>query len=158
MSKKYGKIAKISLLMLILFVVISAFNIVKAEEDLLTKMETQAKNFLSEGSNQSNISTTNIAKEFSGLGQILTMIGAGVMVAVTTYMGIKYFISSPEEQAKLKQQTIGLVVAAVVIEDIHDFLICNSDTQLLCLFLGYCQLCEHAPSLFFDVCKLSLCE
>ena len=115
MSKKYGKIAKISLLMLILFVVISAFNIVKAEEDLLTKMETQAKNFLSEGANQSNISTTNIAKEFSGLGQILTMIGAGVMVAVTTYMGIKYLTAGPEAQAKLKTQLIGIVVSGVVI-------------------------------------------
>ena len=115
MSKKYGKIAKISLLMLILFVVISAFNIVKAEEDLLTKMETQAKDFLSEGANQSNISTTNIAKEFSGLGQILTMIGAGVMVAVTTYMGIKYLTAGPEAQAKLKTQLIGIVVSGVVI-------------------------------------------
>ena len=115
MSKKYGKIAKISLLMLILFVVISAFNIVKAEEDLLTKMETQAKDFLSEGANQSNISTTNIAKEFSGLGQILTMIGAGVMVAVTTYMGIKYLTAGPEAQAKLKTQLIGVVVSGVVI-------------------------------------------
>ena len=115
MSKKYGKIAKISLLMLILFVVISAFNIVKAEEDLLTKMETQAKGFLTEGANQSNISTTNIAKEFSGLGQILTMIGAGVMVAVTTYMGIKYLTAGPEAQAKLKTQLIGIVVSGVVI-------------------------------------------
>ena len=101
--------------MLILFVVISAFNIVKAEEDLLTKMETQAKDFLSEGANQSNISTTNIAKEFSGLGQILTMIGAGVMVAVTTYMGIKYLTAGPEAQAKLKTQLIGIVVSGVVI-------------------------------------------
>lgn len=116
MSKKYGKIAKISLLMLILFVVISAFNIVKAEEqDLLTKMETQAKDFLSEGANQSNIKTSNIAKEFSGLGQILTMIGAGVMVAVTTYMGIKYLTAGPEAQAKLKTQLIGVVVSGVVI-------------------------------------------
>ena len=116
MSKKYVKIAKISLLMLILFVVISAFNIVKAEEqDLLTKMETQAKDFLSEGANQSNIKTSNIAKEFSGLGQILTMIGAGVMVAVTTYMGIKYLTAGPEAQAKLKTQLIGVVVSGVVI-------------------------------------------
>ena len=30
-------------------------------------------------------------------------------------MGIKYFISSPEEQAKLKGQLIGVVVSAVVI-------------------------------------------
>lgn len=115
MSKKYVKIAKISLLMLILFVVISAFNSVQADESLLTKMETQAENFLQTGADQSNISTTNIAKEFSGLGQILTMIGAGVMVAVTTYMGIKYLTAGPEAQAKLKTQLIGVVVSGVVI-------------------------------------------
>ena len=115
MSKKYGKIAKISLLMLILFVVISAFNYVRAEDSLLTKMETQAENFLTTGADQSNISTSNIAKEFSGLGQILTMIGAGVMVAVTTYMGIKYLTAGPEAQAKLKTQLIGVVVSGMVI-------------------------------------------
>lgn len=115
MSKKYGKIAKISLLMLILFVVISAFNYVRAEDSLLTKMEQQTENFLTIGSEQSNISTSNIAKEFSGLGQILTMIGAGVMVAVTTYMGIKYLTAGPEAQAKLKTQLIGVVVSGVVI-------------------------------------------
>ena len=30
-------------------------------------------------------------------------------------MGIKWITANPEEQAKLKQQTIGLVVSAVVI-------------------------------------------
>ena len=47
--------------------------------------------------------------------QILITLGAGVLVAVTTYMGIRYLISSPEEQAKLKTQLIGLVVSGVVI-------------------------------------------
>ena len=78
-------------------------------------METQAENFLTTGADQSNIDTSNIAKEFSGLGQILTMIGAGVMVAVTTYMGIKYLTAGPEAQAKLKTQLIGVVVSGVVI-------------------------------------------
>lgn len=50
-----------------------------------------------------------------GLGQILTTIGAGVMVAVITYMGIKYLTSGPEAQAKLKTQLIGVVVSGVVI-------------------------------------------
>ena len=73
MSKKYGKIAKISLLMLIIFVVISAFNNVSASS-LLDQMQTDADTFLSNGAAQSNIKYENIAKEFSGLGQILTMI------------------------------------------------------------------------------------
>ena len=46
---------------------------------------------------------------------LLVNIGAGVMVAVVTYMGIKYFTSTPDAQAKLKQQLIGVCVAGVVI-------------------------------------------
>lgn len=116
MSKKYGKIAKISVIMILLFVVISAFNSVNAGTDLLTKMEGDASSFISKGKTQAgDIKYDNIAKEFVGLGQILTMIGAGVMVAVTTYMGIKYLTAGPEAQAKLKTQLIGVVVSGVVI-------------------------------------------
>ena len=61
------------------------------------------------------VNTGEMEKEFAGLGKILTTIGAGVLLIVITYMGIKYFISSPEEQAKLKGQLIGVVVSAVVI-------------------------------------------
>ena len=43
------------------------------------------------------------------------MVGAGVLVAVTTYMGIKYLTAGPEAQAKLKVQLIGVVVSGVVI-------------------------------------------
>ena len=110
MLKKYGRMAKISLIMMILFVVISAFN------DLLSDMEGDAQGFITNGQTQAgNINYTNIAKEFTGLGQILTMVGAGVMVAVTTYMGIKYLTAGPEAQAKLKTQLIGVVVSGVVI-------------------------------------------
>ncbi len=56
-----------------------------------------------------------INKRFVGLAQILTMIGAGVMVAVTTYMGIKYLTAGPEAQAKLKTQLIGVLVSGIVI-------------------------------------------
>ena len=40
---------------------------------------------------------------------------AGVLVAVLTFMGIKYITSGPEAQGKLKQQLIGVVVSGVVI-------------------------------------------
>lgn len=56
-----------------------------------------------------------MTENFMGLGQILTMVGAGVMVAVISYMGIKYLVSPPDKQAALKQQLIGVVVAGIVI-------------------------------------------
>ena len=115
MFKKYGRKAKISLIIMILFVVISAFNTVNAAS-LLQTMETQAGQFIENGQKQAGkIKYDNIANEFAGLGQILTMVGAGVMVAVTTYMGIKYLTAGPEAQAKLKTQLIGVVVSGVVI-------------------------------------------
>ena len=56
-----------------------------------------------------------IFDDLVGMGSILTTIGAGVMVAVTLYMGIRFITATPEAQAKLKQQLIGLVVAGFVI-------------------------------------------
>ena len=43
------------------------------------------------------------------------MIGAGVYVGVVAFMGIRYMTSSPDKQATLKQQLIGVVVSGIVI-------------------------------------------
>ena len=80
----------------------------------LSEMSTQIEAFKTKGEGLS-VNTDQMEKEFAGLGKILTTIGAGVLLIVITYMGIKYFISTPEEQAKLKGQLIGVVVSAVVI-------------------------------------------
>lgn len=72
--------------------------------------------FIEKGSANNKISDlSGIGAEFTAIGNILKYIGAGIIVAATGYMGILYMISPPERQAKLKQQLIGLVVAAVVI-------------------------------------------
>ncbi len=109
---------KIIFILMAIYFVISNIYIVNAKEEKITlkKMEEQANKFLVQGSQQSgNIDTQSIAENFVGLGQILTMVGAGVLVAVTTYMGIKYLTAGPEAQAKLKIQLIGVVVSGVVI-------------------------------------------
>ena len=79
----------------------------------LAGMSSKIETFKTNGN--TTIDTTEITTEFAGLAKILTTLGAGVLIIVITYMGIKYFISSPEEQAKLKGQLIGVVVSAVVI-------------------------------------------
>lgn len=87
-------------------------------DGILTNMGRDIKSFENAGNGAFNGSKLNISKileNFVGLGQILTMVGAGVMVGVTTYMGIKYLTAGPEAQGKLKIQLIGLVVAGVVI-------------------------------------------
>lgn len=118
MNKKVESLIKIIFSLITIFIVMSNIYIVKASDGdaLLTKMEGQTKSFIDAGkANSSKINYQNISKEFKGLGQILTMFGGGVMVAVTTYMGIKYLTAGPEAQAKLKVQLIGVVVSGMVI-------------------------------------------
>ncbi len=120
MRERKNLFFKICISFIAIFLILINFNYTNAAGDgssLLSNMESQAKNFIDKGSKaaEGNINYTNIANEFKGLGQILTMIGAGVMVAVTTYMGIKYLTAGPEAQAKLKVQLIGVVVSGMVI-------------------------------------------
>ena len=120
MRERKNLFFKICISFIAIFLILINFNYTNAAGDgssLLSNMESQAKNFIDKGSKaaEGNINYTNIANEFKGLGQILTLIGAGVMVAVTTYMGIKYLTAGPEAQAKLKVQLIGVVVSGMVI-------------------------------------------
>lgn len=101
-----------------LLIILGYMNCFEARASLLDTMESQAGTFLKTGQDESDdlSKVTNvITSNFKGLGNILTMIGAGVMVAATAYMGIKYMMSPPDKQAALKQQLMGLVVAGIVI-------------------------------------------
>ncbi len=110
---KRKMLGKLVIAFIFCFVIISTFY--KANALTLSEMEQKANNFISTGSANQNINYGNITGEFKDLGQILTMIGAGVMVGVTTYMGIKYLTAGPEAQAKLKVQLVGVVVSGMVI-------------------------------------------
>lgn len=106
------------LLIVNILMAIACFNCFETKATNLKDMESQASEFIKKGENNAgNMSevTDSITKNFKGLGQILTMIGAGVMVIVVSYMGIKYLISPPDKQAALKQQLIGVLVAGIVI-------------------------------------------
>ena len=112
MVKNFKRIISV-LIMCVLF--IGIFSVINtAEAVTLSDMAGQIDKFKQAGS-QATVDTSTIETEFASLGKILTTIGAGVLIIVITYMGIKYFISSPEEQAKLNGQLIGVVVSGVVI-------------------------------------------
>ncbi len=110
---------KTNILMKIVFMMVCVIALLSSVYSVnaltLGEMENKASNFINTGSQQQNINYDNVTKEFKDLGNILTMIGAGVMVGVTTYMGIKYLTAGPEAQAKLKTQLIGVVVSGMVI-------------------------------------------
>lgn len=111
---KKNILIKIIPILVMLLVVLSNFSSAEAADGgLLQKMRSQIDSF--SPSPGVTINTQNIVSPFVELTQILMTIGAGVLVAVTTYMGIKYLTSGPEAQAKLKIQLIGIVVAGFVI-------------------------------------------
>ena len=110
--RKLKRIISILIIAVLLVGIFSVFN--SAQAITLGDMQKKMEAFESAGS-EVEVDVGTVAAEFSGLAKILTTIGAGVLVIVITYMGIKYFISTPEEQAKLKGQLIGLVVSALVI-------------------------------------------
>lgn len=104
----------ISLLIIIISILMASTY--KVEALTLKEMQEKTDKFLTTGKNESSgIKTDGIFDDLSDMGSILTTIGAGVMVAVTLYMGIRFITATPEAQAKLKQQLIGLVVAGFVI-------------------------------------------
>ena len=49
------------------------------------------------------------------LGQVLVYIGLVTLLIVTAVMAIKWITATPDKQAKLKQQFIGLVISIIVI-------------------------------------------
>lgn len=113
------KFMKKTLIIISLFIIIISIfmaNSYKVDALTLKEMQDKTDKFLTTGKTESSgIDTDGIFDDLSDMGSILTTVGAGVMVAVTLYMGIRFITATPEAQAKLKQQLIGLVVAGFVI-------------------------------------------
>lgn len=112
-----GKIIGKKVILIIVLLMVVSF-IIPNDSFALDAMLKQANDFVSTGQNNATkdgVKPDDIAKEFVPLGQLLSIIGMGVMIAATTFMGIRYLTASPEGQAKLKEQLIGLVVAGIVV-------------------------------------------
>lgn len=79
-------------------------------------IESSASKFLDQGKKaKPPISVSDMKSELLPIAEILTMIGTGVVIICAIVIGIKYMVASPDEQAKLKKQMVGLVVATIVI-------------------------------------------
>lgn len=66
-------------------------------------------------SGEPQIAINQVTDELIPIGQILTYVGAGVIVAVTAYLGVQYITSPPDKQGALKEKLIGVVASGVVI-------------------------------------------
>lgn len=109
---------KFFIVMCVVAIIISFWaNFYEVKALTLKQMEENTKNFLDKGNTgaQKVQGTEDVFKDLGSLGSVLTAVGGGVMVIATLYMGIRYMTASPDAQARLKQQLIGLVVSGIVI-------------------------------------------
>ena len=109
---------KISKKIFVIIALIAVFTSIMAPVVRAGSFMSQAQGFIDKGSSEANgagEAVSTMTDQIAPVVNLLIFIGAGVMVAVVTFMGIKYFVSSPDQQAKLKQQLIGVVVAGIVI-------------------------------------------
>lgn len=67
------------------------------------------------GSTDDNTSVMSFANQLVGIGQVLVSVGVATILIVTAIMAIRWITATPDKQAKLKQQLIGLVVSIIVI-------------------------------------------
>lgn len=78
-------------------------------------MASQAQSWIDSGKNGNIVSEQKVSEILLPIGQFMMGLAILVLIIVTIILGIKYMSADPSTQAKLKQQMIGLVVAAVVI-------------------------------------------
>lgn len=117
------KKTKILIILLMSFIMIGNINTIKsyaADEITVAKMDVsdifnKGKTFISQGKSDEKISEDSAIEEFVPVGQILVVVANGVIVVVAAIMGIKWITAKPDQQAKLKEQLIGLAVAIFVI-------------------------------------------
>lgn len=85
--------------------------------DTMSGIIDAASGWLEQGKNKNSDMNDplDFANKFVGIGQILVAIGVVTLVIVTAIMAIQWITATPDKQAKLKTQLIGLVVSAVVI-------------------------------------------
>lgn len=76
-------------------------------------MKQQADNFASQDKNY--ITNDSLSTILMPIARMLVAFGSVVLVIVTIVMGIRYMTANPDDQAKLKQQLIGLVIATIVV-------------------------------------------
>lgn len=89
-------------------------DIFRAGNSFISTGEKEASSY----SNRAGFDVTNpqsFAEEFIDIGQILIAVGVVVLVGTFAVMGIRWITATPDKKAKLQQQLVGLVIAAVII-------------------------------------------
>lgn len=119
------KISKILIIFAIIFNIIGGYSF--ADTTNTTKSDgkfsswndliSSGKSFISNGEKEgSQIFTDDSIENLTvPIANVLTAIGTIVVVVSIIILGIRYTMATPEQAAKIKQQLIGVIVAAIVI-------------------------------------------
>ena len=95
----------------------------QSEKKALKKSETKgvgdilkaAITWINGAEKTENTEVDDFVNQFVGIGQLLVIAGVIVILITIGITGIRWITASPDKQAKLKEQLIGLVIATVVI-------------------------------------------
>ena len=103
------------ILALFLLINISLLTAVQASPSL-DSVTSEAAGFIESGEKQAaGISTSEIINVLKPIASALRTIGIGIILCIGAFMGIKWVTAKPDEVAKLKGQSIGLLIAAIVV-------------------------------------------
>ena len=114
MKKSTFFVLNVLIILAIIFIPATSF----AADSVKTwdQLASDAKAFIDKGKASEVINSSDVATAVLPIAQALVAIATGVLVVVTCIMGIKYATTtSPQEQAQLKNQLIGLVVSIIVV-------------------------------------------
>ncbi len=113
MNKKWmANVMKILLLIAVLFGICAMNNQVSAVG--IGDIFGAGSDWISKGS-AGGATVDTFVDDFIVIGQILVSIGTAIILVVGVIMAAKWIVATPDQQAKLKQQLIGLAVAIVVL-------------------------------------------
>ncbi len=119
-----SKIIKILTVMVILIMPIMIGNNVHAadhgESKGIADILQAGREWISRGKEEADkmdygSTPEDFVNSFIGIGQVLVAIGIVTIVIVTIVTAIKWLTATPDKQAKLKVQLIGLVLSIVII-------------------------------------------
>lgn len=118
MKKSTFFVMNLLIVLAIIFIPVTTFaaDEVKTWDQLVQDADT----FINKGKEKDIINSSDVATTIMPIAQALVAVAAGVLVVVTCIMGVKYATTtSPQDQAKLKKQLIGLVVSIIVVFGAH---------------------------------------
>ena len=102
-----------------LVIYLNVFSIVCHAEDTpatLKDMSDKAQSWIDTGKGLAeDVDSGEVSKNLVPIGQALTTIGSVVFISCICLLAVKYMKANPDEQAKIKQQAIGLVLSGIVI-------------------------------------------